>query len=92
MTPKENTNWGTGIERRSKSCSETMKGRHKYSDNPNAKPIIQYSLNGEYIAEYSCAKYAIERYNLNQPSLSMCLNGKSKSCGGYKWKFKKDVA
>lgn len=89
MTPKENTNWGTGIERRSKSLSETLKGKYKYSENPNAKAIIQFTLDMEYIAEYPCAKYAIEKFGLNQSSLSMCLNDKTKSCGGYKWKFKK---
>lgn len=89
MTPKENVNWGTCIERRNKTLSKNLKGKYQYSTNPNSKPIIQYSLNGEYIEEYTCAKYAIEKYSLSQPSLSMCLNGKTKSCGGYIWKFKK---
>lgn len=91
MTPKENTNWGTGIVRRAKKCSETMKGQKQYEKNNNAKPIVQYDLDGNYIDEYFCAKYAIEKFNLSQSSLSSNLNGKTKSCGGYVWKFKRDA-
>lgn len=91
MTPKENTNWGTGIVRRAKKCSETMKGKGLYEENHNSKPIVQYSLDGEFIAEYACAKYAIDKYNLNQASLSMHLHGRTKFCGGYVWKFKRDA-
>ena len=92
MTPKQNTNWGTCIERRARKIAEARKGTELYETNPNAKPIVQYDLDGNYIAEYSCAKYAIEKFNLSQSSLSSNLNGRTKSCGGYKWKFKRDVA
>lgn len=91
VTPKENTNWGTCIERRSEKHSETMKGTCLYETNPNSKPIVQYDLDGNLIAEYACAKYAIEKYNLNQAALSMNLHSKTKSCGGYVWKFKRDA-
>lgn len=87
MTPKENTNWGTGIQRSSKTRSTIMKGKYQYCENPNSKPILQYTLDGEFIKRWDCARYAIEELKLNQPSLSAHLHGKTKSCGGYYFKF-----
>jgi len=87
MTPKENTNWGTCIERRAKANGLTRKGTELYETNPNAKPILQYTLNGEFIREWACGRYAIEALGLDQASLSMCLHGKTNSCGGFKWCF-----
>ena len=87
MTPKQNTNWATCIERRAKACSKTKMGTKTYETNGNAKPILQFTLDGEFIKEWACARYAIETLGLNQASLSMCVHGRTKSCGGFKWRF-----
>lgn len=87
MTPKENTNWGTCIERRAKKCSETKMGTKTYETNGNAKPILQFTRDGEFVREWVCAKYAIDALNLSQSSLSQHLHGKTRWCGGYVFKF-----
>lgn len=88
MTPKENTNWGTCITRRAKTMSETRKGTELYETNPNAKPILQYTPEGEFIKRWDCARYAIEELKLSQSSLSSHLHGKRcKSVGGFVWRF-----
>lgn len=81
---------GCFSEETCKKRSVTQKGKKTYAENPNAKPILQLTLDGEVIKEWDCAKSAIEYYHLNQPSLSMHLHGKTKMCGGYKWVFKKE--
>ena len=73
MTPKQNVNWGTGNERRSKSLS---------------KPIIQYSINGKKLAEFDSLSDASNQLNINIGNITSTLKGKRKTAGGYKWKFK----
>ena len=87
MTPKENTNWGTCIERRVAKTRIKRKGQFTYETNPNSKPIIQYSKKGVFIKKWDCAKYAIEELNLSQSSLSSHLHNRTKSCGGFVFKF-----
>ena len=89
MTPKENTNWGTGIARRAKSHGDTLKGKQLYDENPNAKPILEYTLNGEFIKEWACLKEAAEHYHTHYSSLWLCATGRTKFSRKTKsiWKF-----
>lgn len=54
------------------------------------KPILQYSLEGDFIKEWDSQSTASRILGISQPNLSQCLNPNSyrKSCGGYKWKYK----
>ena len=87
LSPLENTRWATCIERRAKTHSVNSKGTLTYETNPNAKPIFQYSIEGKFIKKWDCAKYAIEELNLSQSSLSAHLHNRTKSCGGFVFKF-----
>lgn len=89
MTPKENSNWGTGIARRAKTTSAALKGKQLYSENPNAKPILEYTLSGEFIKEWDCVKSAAEHYNAHYSSLWLCATGRTKFSRKTKsvWKF-----
>lgn len=69
MTHKENVNWGTAIERRS-------------------KPVIQYSLSGKKLAEFDSLSDASRRLSINPGNIYNVLNGRQKTAGGFKWKFK----
>lgn len=53
-----------------------------------ARAILQFSLGGEFIREWSHMKEAWETLKLSQSNVSMCCTGKRKSCGGFKWKYK----
>ena len=79
MTSKENINWGTGNERRAKSMIN-----HKSL----SKPIIQYSLTGEKLAEFEGLHDAARKLNINLGNISSALNGRIKTAGGFKWKYK----
>lgn len=53
------------------------------------KPIIQYDSKNNFIKEWSSQTEASQILNINQPSISNCLKNKSKTAGGYIWKYKK---
>ena len=54
--------------------------------NGRAFKVSQYSIDGQFIKEWECAKYAIDFYNMDKTSISNCLSGKQKSAKGYIWK------
>ena len=55
----------------------------------NSIPIVQYTKDGEFVAEYESAKKANEITNINPSHIRSCCNGKRKTAGGFIWKNKK---
>jgi hypothetical protein len=63
-----------------------MNSRH---GNPKAKkPVDQYSLDGKYIQTFESITKAAENAKLHQSSISQAISGKTKSSGGFIWKYK----
>ncbi len=54
-----------------------------------SKPIIQLTLDGVFIREWSSARAATNEMGYKRTNINKCLKGKSKSSGGYKWEYKK---
>lgn len=79
MTPKENTNWGTGIERRAKSTSDKMKGKHLYEKNPNSKAVVEYNADGVPVCFWFTLKAAAEHHNRHYSTIWSVIVGKTKS-------------
>ena len=79
MTHKENVNWGTGNERRS-----TNHINHKSL----SKAVVQYDIQGNLIAEYPSQHEAERKLGIAQTSICSALNGRLKTAGGFKWKYK----
>lgn len=52
------------------------------------KVILQFSLDGEFIKEFSSIKEASGEIGISKPAIVHCLKGKTKKAGGYKWKYK----
>lgn len=79
-------------------CTRTENERHAYKtglkksrygkDNKNSKPVIQYDLNMNIIAEYVGAREAGRKTGYNQSNITKCCNGKVKTAGGYIWRYK----
>ena len=91
MSPKENTNWGTGISRRSK----------KQKNGKKAKPVIQYDLEGNFIKEWPSAR-EVKRV-LGYSHIAEMASGKEikhqdghtyriKQIGGFVWRYKEKEA
>ena len=84
--------WGDKI-------SKSLKGKPKPKDfnqnNPNLKgrlinnkPIFQYDKKGNFIKEWNSAKEAERYYNMSNNCINSCLRKKTKTSGGYIWKYK----
>lgn len=55
-----------------------------------SKPVIQYSLSGEYLCEYPSVAEAERQTGIRNQQISGCCNNKYgfKTAGGYIWKYK----
>lgn len=53
--------------------------------NGKAFKVYQYSIDGVFLKEWDCAKYAIDFYHLNRTSITDCLKGRQKTSGGFIW-------
>ena len=78
-THKYNVNYGTGLERRA----------YNSRNQPHRScPILQYSLNGEFIQEFPSFK-EVQRYlGKSYRNIWDVCNGKKDSAYGYKWSYK----
>ena len=52
------------------------------------KPIFQYTLEGDFVAEYHSAHAAERATGVLNSSISAVINGRNKSAGGFIWKDK----
>jgi hypothetical protein len=52
------------------------------------KPIIQYTLNGDFVKEWGSIKEASIYYNIHSSNIGNCCRGTQNSSRGYIWKFK----
>ena len=67
-------------------CNEELK--NKIRENTPSKPVLQFSKNGEFIAEYASIREAERKTGCPNQSICYCCKGKLKSTGGYIWKYK----
>lgn len=69
--------------------------KNYYSDckngvyNKQAKKVFQYDLDGNFIKEHYSIKEASRRTKCGFGSISNCCSGRSKTSGGYIWKWSK---
>lgn len=52
-----------------------------------ARKIIQFSLDGNYIRLYESIADAVRQTGINSKSIRDAANGKQKQAGGYKWEY-----
>ena len=62
--------------------------RKHISESKPKKPVIQFSKNGEFIAEYPSTREAEIQTGCNRGNICLCCKGEHKSAGGYIWKYK----
>lgn len=86
MTPKENTNWGSGIERRSKSIKINKKLSKSLTNNPKISKSVGAYKDGELVMTFQSAMEA-KRQGFNQGNVSACCRGERKIHKGYTWKY-----
>ena len=101
-TNEYNVNYGTRTKRASESLkgkhrseetkkkiSESKKGKCKGKDSPNAKPILMYDKEGNFIKRFECIRDANEYLGKGRycSSISMCLTGRRKTAYGYVFRY-----
>jgi hypothetical protein len=59
-----------------------------FIESSHKKPVLQYTKDCKFVAEYTSAKNAERQTNIYQGNISQCCNQKRKSAGGYIWKYK----
>jgi hypothetical protein len=78
-----------------KKIGDANRGKSKHNEQTkksistkNSKSIIQQSIEGEIIKEWSSQWDASQKLNINYKSINNCVMGLSKTAGGYIWKLK----
>lgn len=79
MTPKQNTNWGTGISRRAKTHS-------KLNKNGKLSKAVGAYKNCELIFTFP-STMECGRQGFNQGNVWACCRGKLKTYKGYTWRY-----
>lgn len=57
---------------------------------PRGNPILQFTKNGEFIAEYRSTCEAARKTGASRGMISHCINGWAKTGSGYVWKKKSE--
>ena len=70
-----------------KHLSEETK--RKMSEAKGVNGVLQFSKDGELIAEYPSIKEAERQTGCHHGSICACCKGRLKTCGRYIWKYKK---
>lgn len=94
VSPKENINYGTANERRSKShkgkklLEETKRKLSEANKGKGVKPILQFTLEGIFIREWDSVTTASKELNISKGNITLCCQGKRNKCSGYIWRYK----
>ena len=87
-----NITWGDKIS------EAKQKNPFKYSEESKQKmrensgiPILQFTKDNQFIKEYTSAKQAERETGVKNDNICSCLKGKSKSAGGFIWRYKKGI-
>ena len=86
-------------EEHGKKISKSLTGKHHTEEtkkrirenNPSKKPVLQFSKDGIFIAEYSSIGEAERLTGCYHQHISKCCKGKLKSTGGFIWKYKEGI-
>lgn len=55
-----------------------------------ARPVVQYTLDGEKVADYQSATKAAQENNIQQSKITLCCQRQRKSTGDYQWRYAGD--
>ena len=77
-----------------KGENNPMYGKHRDDETKDKirlrhnKPVVQYTKEGEFVAEYESTLVAKNITGIDSSNISKCCLGKLKSAGGFKWAYK----
>ena len=71
------------------SCKHSEESKNRISKSKGVNGILQFTKDGELIAEYPSLMEAERQTGCNNGNICACCKGRLKSCGGYIWEYKK---
>lgn len=71
-----------------KHHSEETKNKNKAAHKKHTKPVLQYTLDGQFVAEYPSLHEVKRQLGYDRKHVSDCCRGKNKTSYGYIWKYK----
>ena len=85
MSPKENNNWGTRIERAASAASKRLTNRKDLS-----RPVIHYDKNGNLLKRYGSVIEAERQTGHSQTTIRSWCRGKTTPRNKHIWKYEKE--
>lgn len=73
-----------------KKLSEFHSGRWIGEKSPTAKPVLQYTKDGEFVRRWACAGEAARAGYADRRNINNCCNRKIQTSGGYIWRFENE--
>lgn len=58
-----------------------------YGESFRARPVIQLSRYGLILHKFDCVRRAQHELGISETAISNCLNGRSKTAGGFIWEY-----
>lgn len=58
------------------------------AESKRSKPILQYSIIGSFVKEFSCAAEASREVGIGESNIRQCVRGVTKTAKGFIWKSK----
>ena len=72
-----------------RDMSKVIEARKQHPYYPtHTKPVIQYLTTGELVNEFESITIASKETGITKTGINNCLQGRSKSSGGYRWQYK----
>ncbi len=84
----ENLEWCTMLENNIHAYKTGLKVLPKGKDHKRSKPIIQFSMSGQFIREWESSRHPERELGFRQGCIMNCLSGLQKSAHGFIWKRK----
>ena len=75
-------------EESKRKMSVARKGKHVRGDSPRTRPVVQLTINGEFLNEYKCMKDAAEATNTYDSNIHKVISGQRNQTGGFLWQYK----
>lgn len=90
----DNLEWCTNAYNNAYGTKGARTSAAQMNRKDHSKPVIQYTLDGEYVAEYPSCKEAWRQTGISRSHIGDCCNHyrNQYTCEGYRWEWKeKDV-
>ena len=86
----KDTNRGNNSVDNLEWCNNSYNQKERFKDcvGTKAKPVIQLTLSGDFIREWSTPKEVFRELGIQSQNISKVCKGRRNHAGGFKWRYK----